>query len=285
MQAALDAGLRKGAPAAESGEGGSRPAGRAGEQGRPGGLCGPARAAGPRPVVVGDQRRRRPDRTRGARVLLRPRPASWRRLGYAARTPLIATINPSERIRIGTVGGARARATCSPPRPTANSPMAADGRCAATAGGPGADRGGGDRTCGDGWLHQRRHRGDRRRRLRAHRGPQEGADHQRGRQEHVSFEHREQTRKLRLPADRQRAGDRRPPPLRHRARRARPARRCQLRLSGAEPRGDLAGGARRGPRGSRGDPRRRRAREREPQLRRTDQAPHDPARRVAARRR
>ena len=37
----------------------------------------------------------------------------------------------------------------------------------------------------------RRHRDDRRRRLRPDRRPQEGADHQRGRQEHVAGQHRE----------------------------------------------------------------------------------------------
>ena len=42
----------------------------------------------------------------------------------------------------------------------------------------------------DGWLHTGDIADDRRRRLRHDRRPQEGADHQRGRQEHVAGEHR-----------------------------------------------------------------------------------------------
>ena len=67
----------------------------------------------------------------------------------------------------------------------------------------------------------RRHRGARCRRLPLDRRPQEGADHLRGRQEHVAGQHREPA-EGREPADRLGRRGRRPPPVQRRADRARP---------------------------------------------------------------
>ena len=76
----------------------------------------------------------------------------------------------------------------------------------------------------------RRHRDDRRGRLRPDRRPQEGDHHQRGRQEHVAGEHRGDA-EGRLAADRPGVRDRRRAALQHRADRAR--RRLRARLGGA----------------------------------------------------
>ena len=67
----------------------------------------------------------------------------------------------------------------------------------------------------DGWLAHRRHREDRRRGLRDDRRPQEGTDHQRGRQEHVADQHRERDEGGH-PADRSGGRDRRPAALQRR---------------------------------------------------------------------
>ena len=87
----------------------------------------------------------------------------------------------------------------------------------------------------------RRHRRDRRRRLPEDRRPQEGADHQRRRQEHVAGQHRGGAQD-RQPADRPGRCDRRRPPLQHRPDRAR--RRLRAPVGGAAGhRGHLARGA------------------------------------------
>ena len=68
----------------------------------------------------------------------------------------------------------------------------------------------------DGWLHTGDIAHDRRRRLRDDRRPQEGADHQRGRQEHVAGEHRGGAQGRRA-ADRPGLRDRRSAPVQRRA--------------------------------------------------------------------
>ena len=68
-------------------------------------------------------------------------------------------------------------------------------------------------------AHRRRH-GGRRRRLSEDRRPQEGADHQRGGQEHVAGQHREHDQG-RMSAHRRDARRRRRPPVQHRADRPR----------------------------------------------------------------
>ncbi len=86
----------------------------------------------------------------------------------------------------------------------------------------------------------RRHRRARRRRLPADRRPQEGADHQRRRQEHVAGQHRAAAQ-AGLAADRPGDRDRRPPSLQRRADRAGPRRLRRLRRP-ARPAGPVAGG-------------------------------------------
>ena len=89
-------------------------------------------------------------------------------------------------------------------------------------------------------AHGRRGR-DRRRGLREDRRPQEGADHQRRRQEHVAGEHRVAAEDM-PSADRHRRRDRRPAALQRRADRARSG--CLRRLrEGARHRGRLPAGA------------------------------------------
>ena len=83
----------------------------------------------------------------------------------------------------------------------------------------------------------RRHRRDRRRRLPHDRRPQEGDHHQRGRQEHVAGQHRVGAQG-RQPADRPGLRDRRRAALQHGADRAR--RRLRARVGGAaRPRGRI----------------------------------------------
>ena len=116
----------------------------------------------------------------------------------------------------------------------------------------------------------RRHRAHRRRRLRVDRRPQEGADHQRGRQEHVAGQHRGAPEEL-GPAHRPGLRRRRPPALQRGAARARPRRRRRPR---SRRPGRRRAGAGRGRRGQRA-----------PVARGADQALPPPAGRVAARRR
>ena len=106
-------------------------------------------------------------------------------------------------------------------------------------------------------AQDRRRRRARRRRVPLDRGPQEGADHQRGGQEHVALEHREHAQGRR-PADRLRCRDRRPSALQRRADRPRSRRRRGRPRRLAEGR-DRRGG---------------RDRERAPLQGRADQAPH-----------
>ena len=129
----------------------------------------------------------------------------------------------------------------------------------------------------------RRHRRVRRPRLPADRRPQEGADHLRGRQEHVAGQHRGDD-EGRVAADRPGRRDRGRPPLQHRADRAR--RRLRARLGGPErARGRVDRGPRRRRADARGGPGRRRRGQRAARARRAGQEVHDHPGRLGARRR
>ena len=256
-----------------------RPAGRAGaarcaRARRRGGLRRASRPARPRPGRVPGLGRG-PDRAGGARVLRRAGPADLRGVGHERDVPdrhHQPAGGDQDRHRGQAPAGHRAL-----PRRRRRAARARPDDHAGLSQGSGEDRGD-DRRAG--LAPQRRHRRDRRGRLRQHRRSQEGADHQRGRQEHVAVEHREQAQGG-VPADRQRRGDRRPAPLQHGADRARPDGRGELRGCTRAVRRD-ARATRRAPGAAGRGARRHRARQREPQPRRTDQAPHDPARGVAA---
>ena len=92
-------------------------------------------------------------------------------------------------------------------------------------------------------VPHRRRRRVRRRRVPADRRPQEGAHHQRGRQEHVAGQHRVGAEE-REPADRPGVRDRRPAPVQHRAARPRPGVRARVGRA-ARPRRRRAAPARR----------------------------------------
>ena len=227
----------------------------------------------------GDQRRRGADAGRGARVLPRDRPAARRAVGderdlrrrHASTRPTRSGSAPSDRprpaceIKLDTDGEVLIRSDVvmngyrNLPEKTAES-FTEDGFLRT------GDIGEFDE---DGLPEDRR--------------PQEGADHQRRRQEHVTGEHRGDAED-RLAADRAGVLHRRPSPLQHGADRAR--RRLRADVGGpAGHRGHLAGGAgerrahaRRGVRG-------RRRGQREAGQSRTGQEVHGRRRRLAARRR
>ena len=155
--------------------------------------------------------------------------------------------NPPEKIKIGTVG---------PPTPGVEAKLAEDGELLVR-----SDvvmtgyRNLPDRTAealdADGWLHTGDIAHDRRGRLHLDRRPQEGADHQRGRQEHVAGQHRVRAQG-RQPADRAGVRDRRRALLQHGADRARRRLRARVgrpeRDRGQEPRGARAARTRSAPR-------------------------------------
>ena len=144
-----------------------------------------------------------------------------------SETNAIGACNPPDAIKIGTVG---------PAVPGVEIRLADDGEVelrgdCVFAGYRGQEEMTRE-TFTDGRLAQdRRHRRARRGRLPHDRRPQEGADHQRRRQEHVAGEHREHDQD-REPADRLRGRDRRPPPVQRRADRARPRRPSRASATG-----------------------------------------------------
>ena len=264
-------------------EGAARAGWRGGARRSAGGRCRGRRAdvqaasLRPRPRRGGGgQCRRRADPARGAGVLPRDR-------------------DPDRRA-VGDVGDLRRR-DLQPARPSQarhRGPAGARGRDQARRG----RRGAGPRRLGDARLPQHARedrRGDRRRGLagdrrhrRARRGrlpedhrPQEGADHQRRRQEHVAGQHRVEAEGGE-PAGRPVHRDRRRPPLQRGPDRPRPRLRARLGRQ-QRPRGSLPGGAggrRAHDRGASGG---RRRGQREDVAGRADQEVRGAARRVAAR--
>ncbi len=189
------------------------------------------------------------------------------------------TCNRPGQVKIGTVG---------PPSPGAELKLADDGEVLIRGqfvmlgyrNQPREDRGGPRRRR---LVAHRRHRVDRRGRLPEDHRPQEGADHQCGRQEHVTGEHRGRTQ-VGWPADRSGVLHRGRTAVQHGVDRAR--RRLRAAMGGpAWPRGQDVRGAGRGAehdrRRSGGDRRSQPA----PRPRRADQEVQDPLRRLAARRR
>ena len=156
---------------------------------------GGAREARPRPGP-GRVRRRGADPDRGARVL-RGLGLPIREVWGMSELTCVATVQPAGRRASSARSASRSRASsearrrrrAARPRPDPDGGLPPR---------PGEDRRGDRRRRLD--AH-RRHRRDRRRRLRDDRRPQEGADHQRRRQEHVAGEHRGAAEDLE-PADR-----------------------------------------------------------------------------------
>ena len=132
------------------------------------------------------QRRRRAHAARGDRVLPRASACRWPSCGACPRPAAPAPCNPPDKIKIGTVG---------PPAPGVEIKLAEDGEVLIR----GRVVMPGYRNLPDKTTEtidrrrlaaHRRHRRVRRGRLPQDRRPQEGADHQRGRQEHVAGQHR-----------------------------------------------------------------------------------------------
>ena len=162
----------------------------------------------------------------------------------------VATCNPPGKVKLGTVG---------PPMPGIEIKLADDGEVLVK----GASnmlgyRNMPDKTAEtideDGWLAHRRHRRARRGRLPEDRRPQEGADHQRGRQEHVAGQHRGDA-EGREPADRPGGRDRRRAALQRRADHPRPRLRAR---AGRRSRGSATTRSRTWPRTRRSTQRSRR---------------------------
>ena len=136
----------------------------------------------------------------------------------------IGTINPPARIKVGTVGPAVPGLELRAGRRRRAALPRADRDARVSRRAPEDRRGDRRRGLAAHWGHRR----DRRRRLCEDRRSQEGADHQRGRQEHVAGEHRERDQGL-LRADRLGGRDRRPPPVQRRADHARSRCACGTR--------------------------------------------------------
>ena len=185
--------------------------------------------------VEGGQRRRRADAARGDRVLPLDRAAARRAVGDE-RDDRDRRLQPAreDQDRHGRAGRARRAAAARRGRRDRGPRPVRDARLPRP---PGPHARGVHRRR---LAAHRRHRRARRRRLPLDRRPQEGADHLRGRQEHVAGQHREPA-EGREPADRLGGRDRRPASLQRRADRARPRRR---RAGGSRGR-DRGGGRRR----------------------------------------
>ena len=127
-----------------------------------------------------------PDAGRGARVLPRHRPASWPSCGACPRPAARGLATAPARSRSAPSGRRRQASRSSSPT-TARCSIRGDVVMQGYRNQPEQD-GRDDRRRR--LAAHRRHRRDRRGRLPQDRRPQEGADHQRRRQEHVAGEHR-----------------------------------------------------------------------------------------------
>ena len=186
---------------AGGGGGARRPRGHR-RGGRPRAVRGPARDARARRGRLG-QRRRGADAARGAGLLPRDRHPARRAVGHVGdlRRGLLQPDRPGQD-RHRRAGRAGRRAQARGRRRAADALGRRDDRLPQRAR---QDRRGDRRRR---LAAHRRHRRDRRRRLRPDRRPQEGDHHQRGRQEHVAGEHRVGA-EGREPADRPGVRDRR----------------------------------------------------------------------------
>ena len=146
----------------------------------------PARDARPRPGR-GDQRRRRADAASRCSSSSTRSALPLAELWGMSETCGAGTVNPPDKIKIGTVGPGGAAASRSSSTPTARCSSAVRRRDEGLPQPARQDRETIDRRR---LAAHRRHRRVRRGRLPEDRRPQEGADHQRGRQEHVAGEHR-----------------------------------------------------------------------------------------------
>ncbi len=198
-RAAARSGRRPGAPCRASGRSSrprSRPRGSPTRQRSPRSQAGGPGAPRPRRRRAGSVSGAAPIPARGAAVLHSTSACRSARSGGCPSSP--ASRRSSRPTTSASARSARRSpaSSCASPT-TASCSCAPRWSCAATA----IDPETADAIDADGWLHTGDVADDRRRRLRHDRRPQEGAHHQRGRQEHVAREHRAAAEGLE-PADR-----------------------------------------------------------------------------------